>query len=92
MLNFHEPIIEIQAGANHSAFINKNFTLYMSGSGAKGQLGNGEHGEKTLFNVIKVRDRVKKVACGETHTLIIDADKDSVLVCGANDKFQLGNS
>ena len=45
-----------------------------------------------MFNVKKVREQVKKVACGESHTLIIEAESDSVMVCGSNDKLQLGNN
>lgn len=63
----------------------------MCGSGSKGQLGIGEECEGGMFNVTKVRDKVKRVACGEQHTLIISQDNDKVLVCGANDKLQLGN-
>jgi hypothetical protein len=36
---------------------------------------------------MKIRDQVKKVACGESHTLIIEAETDAVMVTGANDKF-----
>ena len=38
-----------------------------------------------------VRESVRKVACGDSHTMIIETDTDSVLVCGANDRFQLGD-
>jgi alpha-tubulin suppressor-like RCC1 family protein len=39
LLSFAEAIIEIGAGAHHSAFINKNNVLSVCGNGAKGQLG-----------------------------------------------------
>lgn len=40
-----------------------------------------------MYNVVKVRDNVKKVACGENHTLIITSDTNRVMACGANDKL-----
>ena len=40
-----------------------------------------------MYNVVKVRDNVKKVATGEKHTLIIAHDTNRVMVSGANDKL-----
>lgn len=40
-----------------------------------------------MYNVVKAKDNVSKVACGENHTLIITADTNKVMVCGANDKL-----
>jgi alpha-tubulin suppressor-like RCC1 family protein len=92
LLSFAEQIIEIQAGANHSAFINRNNVLSMCGNGARGQLGLNESDLRStasalVFNPMQVRDSVRKVACGEYHTLIIETDTDAVLVAGANDRF-----
>lgn len=40
-----------------------------------------------MYNIVKVRDNVKKVACGEKHTLIITNDTNRVMVTGSNDKL-----
>lgn len=89
-LAFAEAIIEISSGAHHSAFINKSNVLSVCGNGSSGQLGLPESYLKSsahIFNPMQVRESVRKVACGESHTMIIETDTDSVLVAGANDRF-----
>lgn len=54
-------------------------------------MGLGEHCEGDMFNPVKVRDQVKSVACGESHTMIITLKDNQVQICGSNDKLQLGN-
>ncbi|CDW79837.1 UNKNOWN [Stylonychia lemnae] len=90
LVNFTDPIIDVQAGGHHSAFINKNNTLFMCGDGSKGQLGIGEEIEGGIYKPQQVREDVFKVSCGENHTLIIANNTNRVLACGANDKMQMG--
>ena len=78
-----EHVKVAQAGANHSAFVSED-VLYVCGSGAKGQLGIGEC--DNVFNIVKVKDGVDSVACGETHTMILMRDQ-TVCTAGANDKY-----
>ena len=95
LLLFAETIIEVQAGAHHSAFINRTNVLSVCGNGSKGQLGLSESHLRSstspnnliVFNPMQVRDSVRRVACGEHHTMIIETDTESVLVAGANDRF-----
>lgn len=99
LLSFAETIIEVQAGAHHSAFINRTNVLSVCGNGSKGQLGLSESHLRSstspnnliVFNPMQVRDSVRKVACGESHTMIIETDTESVLVAGSNERFQLGD-
>ena len=69
MLSGLEGVNEVSAGANHSALLTKDGVLYVCGQGSKGQLGIGEC--DNVFSVVRVRDNVRKVACGESHTLIL---------------------
>ncbi len=62
----------------------------MCGDGSKGQLGIGDC--EQAFSLQPVASQtVKKVACGEFHTMILSQSQDSsavtVKVCGANDKY-----
>jgi alpha-tubulin suppressor-like RCC1 family protein len=41
----------------------------MCGSGSRGQLGIGEC--DSVFSIVKVKAGVKKVACGDTHSLLL---------------------
>ncbi len=63
---------KISAGAFHSAFVSELGTLYVCGSGDAGQLGTGKR-EKEVFPVqmTLMTERVKDVACGVYHTLIL---------------------
>jgi len=36
LINFNEPIIDVQAGANHSSFITQTSKLYSCGQGSEG--------------------------------------------------------
>ena len=87
-------ILDISAGGSHSAILSKEGVLFMCGDGSKGQLGIGEC--EQVFSIVPIKDHnVKKVACGENHSLILSALSGSgytVKTCGANDKYQLGLS
>lgn len=87
MVNFNDPIVDIQAGGYHTSFITKDWQLFSCGDGSKGQLGLGEC--DAIFNPVKVRDNVVKVACGDTHSMILTSE-GQLLVTGSNDKYQLG--
>jgi len=65
----------------------------MCGDGSKGQLGIGEC--ESVFSLTLIRDqKVKLVACGESHTVIMSQRSSdsqySVKTSGSNDKYQLG--
>lgn len=45
---------------------------------------------ESVFSIVKVKEGVKKVACGENHTMILMND-NSIWTCGSNDKYQLGH-
>ena len=84
MVNFNSPIISINAGAQHSAFITKDNDLFMCGSGAKGQLGIEEC--ESVFNPVKVKEKVKAVACGESHTMVLTTN-GTILTAGSNEMY-----
>lgn len=82
---------DIACGQRHSLIIDLNDVLWGMGNNENGQLG---------INVDKVRHptrimkdgnpwKVKQIACGDNHSLIIDMN-DEVWVFGNNDKGQLG--
>lgn len=65
----NDTLMDISAGGQHSAFLTKEEILFVCGDGSKGQLGIGDC--ECVFSLAPVRDqRVKKVSCGESHTLI----------------------
>jgi len=81
---------KISAGAFHSAFVSELGTLYVCGSGDAGQLGTGKR-EKEIFPVqmTLMTERVKDVACGVYHTLIL-TERSKVYATGGNILGQLG--
>ena len=56
----------------------------MCGSGAKGQLGIEEC--ESVFNPVKVKEKVKAVACGESHTMVLTTN-GTILTAGSNEMY-----
>jgi alpha-tubulin suppressor-like RCC1 family protein len=90
-----ENFCDLSAGGSHSALITRDGVLWVCGEGTKGQLGIGDC--EQVFSLVPVRDqKVKKVACGESHTLILSMRTSSsgsqehgfsVKSTGSNDKY-----
>ena len=65
----------VSLGAEHSAAITKDGSLYMWGNNSDGQLGNGESGYKVLSSVpIKIMDNVEAVSLGNGHSGALTKD------------------
>lgn len=81
----------VYAGPQHSAFLQLDGSLLMSGDNGEGQIGNGISGynEYELVPVF-IAAMVKQVSLGLDHSLVLKTD-DSLWACGRNDiSGQLG--
>jgi len=92
--NYDTPIelnikaIKVSCGYYHTAVIDDENNLWVTGLNNKGQLGLGDFTNRSTF--YRVPDiNVLDVACGKHHTLIIDINKN-VLGFGSNEHGQLG--
>lgn len=90
MINLQEDLIDLSAGGCHSAFLTKDQALYLTGDGTKGQLGIGDC--ECVFSPLSLKEhKVKKVACGESHTIIqsmaVNEQTFSIKSAGSNDKY-----
>lgn len=101
LINKIKNVISIACGANHVVAIDKDYKVWTWGSGETGSLGRrfSPRGEGNLrpnpvafFHPANKRanPRVRKVACGEHHSLAL-ADDGHVWGWGANHFFQAGN-
>ena len=72
-------IVHAAAGRHHSLLVTRAGTLYASGNGQSGQTGLGKEADVHKFTRvesapwIKAKDRVVKVACGITFSVVITA-------------------
>ncbi|KAI9455036.1 RCC1/BLIP-II [Russula earlei] len=98
-----EHVIAAAAGITFTLFLTVRGKIYASGSGEKGQLGNGRTGEhiatgnRTAFDIesepipIKGLDdkKIVQIACGQQHSIALDED-GIVWVWGYNGYCRLG--
>ena len=86
-----DKIVELACGDEHSAVITNSGRLYTFGNNDWGQLGHGNSKTYTKPNVVKTLkgNRVKAVACGRSHTLVIS--ESGVFSFGAGADSQLGH-
>ncbi|CAB4011045.1 Hypothetical predicted protein [Paramuricea clavata] len=86
-----DKVLQLDCGDEHSAVITSSGRLYTFGSNDWGQLGHGNTKPYTKPGVVKKLkgDRVKAVACGRSHTLVIS--ESGVFSFGAGADSQLGH-
>ncbi|KAH9989909.1 regulator of chromosome condensation 1/beta-lactamase-inhibitor protein II [Russula compacta] len=98
-----EHVIAAAAGITFTLFLTVRGKIYASGSGEKGQLGNGRTGEhiatgnRTGFDIesepipVKGLDdkQIVQIACGQQHSIALDED-GIVYVWGYNGYCRLG--
>lgn len=89
----------VACGEFHSAVVDADGRLYTWGWGGSwlaggGQLGHGDRKDQYAPRIVSALDdggyRVKAVACGEAHTLILTDDGET-LSCGAGEHGRNGN-
>ena len=79
-----KKVVQISLGANHSAAITEDESLYIWGSNAFGQLGEGAYGYNTYSNIpIKIMDNVASISLGWGHSAAITTD-GSLYTWGVN--------
>lgn len=84
------PVRKVSAGAKHSAFISDQGALYVCGTGETGQLGTGRRDRELVpVHVSLISEKVRDVACGAFHTLIL-VERGRVYATGGNTLGQLG--
>lgn len=84
------PITQIAAGQYYTMLVKSNGDLWGMGFNAYGQLATGDNYARALGVPRKsVVTDVKKVACGEKHTLILKND-GTVWACGYNEHGETG--
>lgn len=78
------PVIKIECGDLHTAFLTEDGALYMSGSNVKGQCGGFSEQEPSLviFGNEEEDIDVLDVACGATHTVALT--NEGVYVAGSS--------
>ncbi|XP_028414722.1 X-linked retinitis pigmentosa GTPase regulator-like [Dendronephthya gigantea] len=86
-----DRVLQLACGDEHSAVITSSGRLYTFGSNDWGQLGHGNSKPYTKPSVVKKLkgDKVKAVACGRSHTLVIS--ESGVFSFGAGSDSQLGH-
>ncbi|EPS68384.1 hypothetical protein M569_06389, partial [Genlisea aurea] len=87
-------IVDVSAGWNHSAFVSEDGGIFTCGDGSFGKLGHGNHTSQCFPLQLShfARHRIKKVACGTRHTLVLLGGKNQVYAFGAGKRGQLGIS
>ncbi|KAG7201545.1 hypothetical protein KM043_004295 [Ampulex compressa] len=84
-------------GLRHTALVNQNGRILVSGAGNKGQLGlshsknNDPKRELCAFTEVPDLENIREVACGQHHTIAITEEGD-LFVFGDNKHGQLGSS
>ena len=84
------PIVDFDAGYNHSIFLASNGDVYAVGKNNRGQTGMGE-GFEPCSSPVKVPTlkEIQLVSCGSEHTLVVNV-KGDILGFGNNERGQLG--
>ena len=91
--DFTVRVVMVGAGGDHSALLDSDGELWMSGRGLDGQLGTG--GRQDMLTPTRVpkwrlgRARVKMAACGGNHTLVL-AEAGRVWAFGGGRDGRLG--
>ena len=90
------PAVRLSCGGDAAAIVDAEGRLWTFGSGFFGQLGHSPSLSDSLLRQPKLVDslvragvRVRDVACGFNHTLVL-AEDGSVYVCGKHDHGALG--
>jgi E3 ubiquitin-protein ligase HERC4 len=90
------PLVDVAAGAHHSAAVDASGAVLVWGSNKDGQLGLDSGSADTvvstptpLLALVNMRVRIAQIACGERHTLLL-SDCGRVYTCGDNSYGQLG--
>lgn len=85
-----DNIKQVACGTQHTAFLSENGEVYITGNGTWGQLGLGqlirEVDKPTLITGL---EKIKYLACGEYHTLLV-TEKGNLYGFGSNYDGQLG--
>ena len=82
-------VVKVEAGGEHSGFIDKQGRLFTSGKNTKGQLGLGHSQDEPLPGLVtKLKYPVKEVSCGDNYTLIL-TDSGELHTTGDNSRGQL---
>jgi alpha-tubulin suppressor-like RCC1 family protein len=78
LLDFPDPIKKVDLGPNHSAFVTESGDLFTFGSGNHGALGHDNEDKlqhpKKIESLSKLQIKVKDVAVGTFHTVILTED------------------
>ncbi|KAK7494796.1 hypothetical protein BaRGS_00013923, partial [Batillaria attramentaria] len=90
-LDVGQRVTCIACGYYHSAIVTENGELYTFGETEEGQLGLGDDTEEPKIpqQVVAISDKVKAVACGSTHTVVL-TEKGQVYTFGGGASGQLG--
>lgn len=76
-----DNVVAVSCGGSHTAAIKTDGSLWMWGSNAWGQLGNGTLESKT--RPVKIMDNVRAVSCGSGFTAVIKTD-NTLWIWGSN--------
>lgn len=82
-------ITDVACGWDSSIALSDNGDVYTWGSNSFGQLGRSESGGTSVPHKISIGSRVKRIAMGLRHSMILTVD-GQLLVAGAGTKSQLG--
>jgi len=82
-------LFSLASGSNHSACIDKEKNLWLSGKNAQGQLGLGDNKDRPLFHKLPELTKIISVSCGRRFTICLNSN-GVLWSFGANSKGQLG--
>ncbi len=96
-----DDVAYVSGGSEFTAAIKTDGSLWMWGSNATGELGNGYDGNKKLNDghgaypvqtvPAKVMNGVVTISCGQLYSIIVKTD-GTIWVCGRNSTGELGNA
>jgi alpha-tubulin suppressor-like RCC1 family protein len=81
-------VLDLSCSTTALHILKNDHTLWACGSGSSGELGDGTFSEK--LSPVKIKDDVKSVSAGGSHTLIMLND-NTVWATGFNDNGELAN-
>jgi len=97
MLDIESPILSVSMGTTHTIAVNAKSQIFTWGCNEHGQCGCCPENEgfipyswKNKFTLPGTTARIKSIATGHYHTLVLDYD-GNVFTWGNNEKGQLGN-